>query len=256
MPTASSSAVSANLLDVVLHPDAGPRGPCVDTAGWSNGKGKACVDYAGAGWCAGGVLRPEWEWIGGSPFHQPELHCCACGREEAQRRAVIAQAAAVAAAAPKTAAGYTHHANAYCRAADRGALTMDTQAKCEQHGASRKVACTHWGEGICRFTYTFQGLVASDKGYSAFVRPGASTSSSALKVCNFGSCAHAGRALTFSLAFLPPTPPALHLISLRPRVPYIFSVSPSHKGACRKAKGRRGGGGRRRPRQLLPTARA
>jgi len=148
-------------------------GGCVDIPGWSNGHGKACADYAGSA-CVGGAFKPEFRWLAGEEFHSPELACCACGRQSH----VIAPPPPPSAA--MTVHGYELHITSYCRGADRE-VKKPSFAQCEEHCASRKCACAHFGNGMCRFGYTYLGLLRSHEGFSSMVRPMAAAQPAALK---------------------------------------------------------------------------
>ena len=154
--------------------------------------------------CVNGALAPSASWASGAAFNWPERNCCGCGL-----------AAALAASPPPpigdgaTTHGYTLHLGTYCRGADR-TTKKDSAGACEAHASSRKVACAHFGGGVCRFTYTFLGLLkAESSGFQSFVRPGAADDKAALKAAAAEE-AKAKAALTASVSPLqacgPPTP--------------------------------------------------
>lgn len=138
---------------------------CSSVPGWTNGHGKGCDVYSA--YCPGGTLSKEFEWLGGSQFNFPEKSCCACGRA-----AYFRVPPPPPPAATLTVHGYALHINSFCRGADRE-VKKDSFAACEAHCASRKCACAHFGGGKCRFAFTYVGLLRSNEGFSAFVRPGA-----------------------------------------------------------------------------------
>jgi len=72
------------VLFLILNTNAQSVSPtCVDTPGWNNGQGWACVNY-GPGrrnWCSNGRFTRGQEWTGGSKYKFPERNCCVCGRQ-------------------------------------------------------------------------------------------------------------------------------------------------------------------------------
>ena len=150
---------------------------CIDTFGWTNGQaGKTCADYAQ--WCDGGTFRVGATWAGGETFNFPERNCCACGGSGA--------AASPPPPPPSdgvSSHGYATHLGFTCRGADRTAKYKDVE-RCEQHCAERKCACTHFGKGVCKFTYTYTGILRSAEAgaYTTYVRPGAAAEEEAVKV--------------------------------------------------------------------------
>ena len=52
---------------------------CVDSAGWTNGKGMSCLRHRDHGYCKKGtVIR---SWAVGSAYNFPERNCCGCGKQ-------------------------------------------------------------------------------------------------------------------------------------------------------------------------------
>lgn len=177
---------------------------CVDEPLWHNGHNATCATYMQSAMCVNGALAPSASWASGAAFNWPERNCCGCGL-----------AAALTASPPPpigdgaTTHGYTLHLGTYCRGADR-TTKKDSAGACEAHASSRKVACAHFGGGVCRFTYTFLGLLkAESSGFQSFVRPGAADDKAALKAAAAEE-AKAKAALTASVSPLqacgPPTP--------------------------------------------------
>ena len=171
---------------------------------WHNGHNATCATYMQSAMCVNGALAPSASWASGAAFNWPERNCCGCGL-----------AAALTASPPPpigdgaTTHGYTLHLGTYCRGADR-TTKKDSAGACEAHASSRKVACAHFGGGVCRFTYTFLGLLkAESSGFQSFVRPGAADDKAALKAAAAEE-AKAKAALTASVSPLqacgPPTP--------------------------------------------------
>ena len=107
-------------------------------------------------------------------FNWPEKNCCACGATSVNSPPPPPEGDGT------TAHGYALHLGSYCRGADR-TFKKESVEECEAHCASRKCACSHFGKGVCRFTYSYVGLLRSNEGFRAFVRPGASSSPAALK---------------------------------------------------------------------------
>lgn len=147
---------------------------CTDSPNWTNGHGATCANYAA--WCTGGAFKADASWASGEGFNWPERHCCVCGGT-ANR--------AMAPPPPPpfdgfTAHRYELHLGSYCRGADREVKKPSLEL-CEAHCASRKCACAHFARGLCRFGFTYLGLLRSDEGFSAFVRPNAASEPAAIK---------------------------------------------------------------------------
>jgi len=177
-------------------------GGCVDVPGWSNGRGKSCADYA-ASMCLGGAIKPEFVWLAGAEFRSPEHSCCACGRQ----RTVIAPPPPPAVA--MTVHGYVLQINSYCRGADRE-VKKQSFADCETHCASRKCACAHFANGLCRFGFTYLGLLRSREGASAMVRPNAASEPAALKAAAREEAANSP-AQACGSSFKPRMPPNFYM---------------------------------------------
>ena len=167
-----STLVKARVGDVYSGQSKSHESACVDVADWTNGHGKTCTDYAFA--CADGDFKPEFRWLAGMEFHSPETACCACGRQTHGRSRPPPPPEV-----PTTVHGYSFHISSYCRGADRE-VKKPTFADCESHCASRKCACAHFGNGLCRMGYTYLGLIHSKGDFSAMVRPDAASDPGAL----------------------------------------------------------------------------
>ena len=137
---------------------------CTDEPDWTNGRGQTCKEYAQK-FCVDGKLAKEFAWLGGEFFKTPESSCCACGRTSHASPPPPP-------AADMSVHGYFLHSHQYCRGADRE-VKKTSMGSCEEHCASRKCACAHFSNGMCRFTFTYVGLLRSHEGFDAFVRPGA-----------------------------------------------------------------------------------
>ena len=148
---------------------------CIDVPMWHNGHNATCATYEKSAMCVDGALAASASWAGGAAFNWPEKNCCGCGLARA-----LAAPPPPPAGDGATTHGYTLHLRSYCRGADRTTKKADA-GSCEAHAASRKVACAHFGGGVCRFTYTFLGLLRSDSSsFQAFVKPGAAGEKAAL----------------------------------------------------------------------------
>jgi hypothetical protein len=152
----------------------------------TNGRGKSCQDYSQ--WCDGRTFRVGASWAGGETFNFPEKNCCVCGGS--------GSAASPPPPPPSdgvAAHGYAIHLGFACRGADR-TFRKGGAEECEAHCASRKCACAAFDSGVCRFTYTYTGLLRSAQGQSAFVRPGAVRAAAACRRAACRRCVAGARA--------------------------------------------------------------
>ena len=71
-----------------------------------------------------------------------------------------------------TLGGFVSHPNAHCRDAAHEVRLPSLQA-CTEHCTRKHCLCFHFKDTICRFTFSFSGLLPSTRGFDAHVRQGA-----------------------------------------------------------------------------------
>lgn len=139
---------------------------CTDQPGWQNGRNKTCDEYAGT-WCTNGKLHIGAQWAAGEVFNYPERYCCACGGHAS----LLASAPAATPVHRTGLVTFERHHNLACKGADHQVKKV-TVSTCEAHCRERSCACFHYGKGLCRFGFRFQGLTKSTSGFAAYVREG------------------------------------------------------------------------------------